>query len=184
MAGAGGAGGAVALAQGGGGVGSSGTGTVGPANTVSGTSTAVTPAGPPKGTAAEQTHPSIRPRLGGAHTLFVLRLTLATAPGHVGVVATDYRVQLRTPSARPTQRCSRPANIASVVSGVAHERVPIALDAPAAGWCAGTYRVTVFLERGPYCPAPAPGQPPPPCPEFATQELDVGDAHFTVTSAR
>src|ERR1700722_16858561 len=107
---AGGAGGAVALAQGGGGVGSAGTGTVGSATTVGGTSTGATPTIPPKGTAAEQTHPYIRPRVGHAQTLFVLRLTLATAAGHMGVVATDYRVQLRTPRSSPVRRCTLPTN--------------------------------------------------------------------------
>ncbi len=43
--------------------------------------------------------------------------------------------------------------------------------------------MTVFLERGPYCPPPTAGRPPTPCPEFATQELDVGDTHFTITTS-
>jgi hypothetical protein len=143
-------------------------------------STGATPTVPPKGTAAEQTRPYVRPRVGHARTRFVLRLTLGIAAGHMGGVATDYRVQLRTP--RP--RCTLPTKVASVASGAAHETVPIALRAPAAGWCNGRYQVTVLLERGPYCPAPAPGQPITVCPEFATQELDVGSTHFTVKRGR
>ncbi|MDQ6807341.1 MAG: hypothetical protein M3065_20860, partial [Actinomycetota bacterium] len=46
--------------------------------------------GRPRGTPGEQTHPFIRPRSGRPHTLFVLRLTLGIAAGHVGVVATYY----------------------------------------------------------------------------------------------
>ena len=42
--------------------------------------------------------------------------------------------------------------------------------------------MTVFLQRGPYCPKPVEGQPPTPCPEFATQELDTGSTSFTVGS--
>jgi hypothetical protein len=180
LATAGGAGSAAALAQRGGGVGSSGTGTVGPATTVSATSTAPTSTGPPKGTAAQQTHPSVRPRVGRAHTRFVVRLTLADAPGHVGVLASDYRLQLIVPRARRVSRCS-PAALANIDSGTAHQTVRIALIAPAAGWCTGRYTLSVFLQRGPYCLAPAPGQPPAPCPEFATQEHGVGNTHFTVT---
>jgi hypothetical protein len=56
----------------------------------------------------------------------------------------------------------------------------IKLTPPAHGWCKGTHRVTVFLQRGPYCPPPVQGQPPTPCPEFATQELDTGAAGFKV----
>lgn len=185
LAAAGGAGCGAALAQGGGGVGTVGTGTVGtgtvgPATTVTGTSTPPAPIGPPKGTAAEQTHPSVSPRLGRAHTRFVARLTLANAPGHAGVLATDYRLQLTAPRGKPVSRCS-PAPPMNIDSGVAGQTVRLTLAAPAAGWCTGRYTLTVFLQRGPYCPPPAPGQPPPPCPEFATQELDVGTAHFTVT---
>jgi hypothetical protein len=179
LAGACGVGGAAALAQGGVGVGSSGTGTVGPATTVTATSTTPIPAGPPKGTAAEQTDPAVIPRTGRAHTHFTARLTLADAPGHTGVLATDYRLQLTGPREHAAPRCT-PAAPANIDSGIAHQIVRIALNAPAAGWCTGRYTLTVFLQRGPYCPATAPGQPPPPCPEFATQELDVGNAHFTV----
>jgi hypothetical protein len=61
-------------------------------------------------------------------------------------------------------------------------RVP--LTEPASGWCTGRYRLTVILERGPYCAPPPAGQPPRPCPEFASQRLDVGDTLFTITRSR
>jgi hypothetical protein len=169
----------VALAHGRGGVGTSGTGTAEPARTVTGTSTT----GLPNGTAAQQTHPWIRPRVGHAHTNFVVHLTLATAAGHVGVAATSYLVQLAAPRGA-VPRCSRPTNIAAITMAPAHAIEAIPLGAPAAGWCAGRYRVTVFLQRGPYCPARLPGQLPVPCPEFATQALNVGTAHFRVEKGR
>jgi hypothetical protein len=68
----------------------------------------------------------------------------------------------------------------NIDSGIAHQVVRVVLNTPPAGWCAGRYTLTVFLQRGPYCPRPLPGQPPTPCPEFAEQDLDVGTAHFTV----
>jgi hypothetical protein len=175
-----GAGGAVALAQSGPGVGSSGTGTVGPGTIVTATSTTPAPAGPPTGTAAEQTHPSVLPRTGRAHTRFTASLTLADAPGHSGVLATDYRLQLSAAQQHVARRCL-PPTAPNIDSGTANQVVRIPLTGPAAGWCTGRYTLTVFLQRGPYCPAPTPGQPPPPCPEFATQELDVGHANFVVT---
>jgi hypothetical protein len=173
--------GAIALAQNGAGVGSSGTGTVGPGTVVTATSTTRTPAGPPMGTAAEQTHPSVFPRAGRAHTRFTASLTLADAPGHSGVLATDYRLQLSVKRKHVARRCSPPTP-PNIDSGSGNQLVRIPLTAPESGWCVGRYTLTVFLQRGPYCPAPTPGQPPPPCPEFATQELDVGHANFVVTS--
>jgi hypothetical protein len=175
-----GAGGAVAIAQSGPGVGSSGTGTVGPGTIVTATSTTPAPAGPPTGTAAEQTHPSVLPHTGRAHTRFTASLTLADAPGHSGVLATDYRLQLSAAQQHVARRCLPPTP-PNIDSGTANQVVRIPLTGPAAGWCTGRYKLTVFLQRGPYCPAPTPGQPPPPCPEFATQELDVGHANFVVT---
>src|SRR5579862_3459816 len=175
------AGGAIALAQDRAEVGASGAGTVGPGTVVTATSTTPTPAGRPLGTSAEQTHPSVRPRAGHAHTRFTASLTLANAPGHSGVLATDYRLQLSFGRKHAARRCSPPTP-PNIESGSADQLVHIPLSAPEAGWCLGSYTLTVFLQRGPYCPAPTPGQPPPPCPEFATQALDVGHATFVVTS--
>lgn len=175
---------AATIAQGPVGAGSSGTETVGPATIVTtGTGTGSTaPSGPPRGTPAEQTHPRMLPPTGRARTQFTIRLTLADAPGHTGVVATDYRLQLTTPTNAHVERCSPGTAPGNIQSGSASEVLGIRLITPVAGWCTGRYRLTVFLQRGPYCPPPAAGQPPAPCPEFATQELDVGDTHFTITA--
>lgn len=176
-------GGAIALAQNGTGIGSSGTGTVGPGSVVTATSTPLTPGGPPMGTVAEQTHPSVLPRAGRADTRFTASLTLADAPGHSGVLATDYRLQLSVKRKQVAARCLPPTP-PNIDSGSANQVVHVPLTAPESRWCVGRYMLTVFLQRGPYCPASTPGQPPPPCPEFATQELDVGHASFVVTSLR
>ena len=143
----------------------------------------VSAAGSPRGTAAEQTHPSVLPHTGRARTRFTARLTLAEAPGHSGVLATDYRLALSAPRTHTTRRCL-PVTPMNIDSGAAHQVVRIPLSTPARGWCSGRYTLTVFLQRGPYCPAPTPGKPPPPCPEFATQELDVGHATFDVAGRR
>lgn len=182
LAGGAGAGAAWALGQGGGGgtgssVADGGTGTVGTGRIVTAPSTS--PSGLPRGTAAEQTHPSVLPRTGGRRTHFVVRLTLADPPGHSGVLATGYRLVLTVPAKRSAARCS-PAGPASIDAGIAHQVVRVPLATPAGGWCRGRHGLTVFLQRGPYCPTPAPGSPPPPCPEFAEQDLEVGSAHFTV----
>jgi hypothetical protein len=52
----------------------------------------------------------------------------------------------------------------------------VRLRAPRSGWCTGRYAVTVYLQRGPYCPGP--GRP---CPLFATREQPTGAARFRVT---
>jgi hypothetical protein len=129
----------------------------------------------------ERTDPQMQPTSGGRLTLFTLTFTLRDAPGHEGVMATEYRAQVTAPSgSRSSCVAAQPPAIDSGTAG-ASER--IALTPPAAGWCRGTYLVTVFLQRGPYCPKPVEGQPPTPCPEFATQELDTGSTSFTVGSS-
>jgi hypothetical protein len=182
----GGTAGAVAIAQSTAGIGASETGTVGPATTVTASpgSGASPPSGPPHGTAAEQTHPAMLPRNGGPHTRFAVRLTLAQMPGHTGVLAVAYRPQITAPAGVDAGRCSPSNPPASIDSGRAGETLRMPLRTPRGGWCSGVYRVTIFLERGPYCPRPSAGQPPPPCPEFATQELDVGETHFIVKQPR
>jgi hypothetical protein len=122
----------------------------------------------------------VTPATGRAFTRFTVRLTLADTPGHTGVFATDYRLQLTAPRNAPAVRCAPQTPPDNIDSGTAGEVLHIPLTAPAAGWCTGRYQVTIFLERGPFCPQATPGQPPPPCPEFATQDLDVGNTHYTV----
>jgi hypothetical protein len=135
----------------------------------------------PKGTSEQQTHPRMVPRVGRRHTAFAVEFTLADAPGHQGVVATDYRIDVAVPSAKRAGCTPAPPPI--VDAGEQGTTVSVGLPEPVHGWCARRYHVTVFLQRGPYCLAPAPGEPPPPCPEFASQDLDVGHAHFTVHRA-
>lgn len=139
---------------------------------------AASASGSPKASKSQQTHPRVRPRVGGRRTTFTLSFTLRQTPGHSGVMQTDYRVEI-SPRQRSPAACS-PSQPAPITSGTAGEVVRLALAPPSHGWCARTYRVTVFLERGPYCPPPHSGGSPTPCPEFATQELDVGRARFRV----
>lgn len=127
---------------------------------------------------AEQTHPRVRPAEGGRHTSFTLSFTVRQSLGHAGVVATDYRVQASP--VRPARASCSPSQPVPISSGSPGQVIRLALHPPPAGWCKRQYAVTVFLQRGPYCPPPTAGQPPPPCPEFATQDLDTGEARFTV----
>lgn len=159
--------------------GSAGTGTAtATVVTVSPTNGAPESSGAPKAPSGERTHPRLQPTIGRRHTRFTLTFTLRDAPGHQGVLAVDYRVQVAPPvGARAS--CT-PAETPTIDTGTAGAIEQVSLRPPAQGWCRGLHRVTVFLERGPYCPPPVEGQTPTPCPEFATQELDTGDASFTV----
>jgi hypothetical protein len=129
----------------------------------------------------ELTHPQVRPAKGGRLTSFTLAFTLREAPGHQGVFAVDYRLQVTAPPGAGASCMPTPPP--TIESGAVGELEQIALQPPPQGWCRGTYRATVFLQRGPYCPPPVQGQQPTPCPEFATQELDTGTANFTVVAA-
>jgi hypothetical protein len=129
----------------------------------------------------ELTHPQIHPTFGSGVTVFNLTFTLRDAPGHEGVMAIEYRVQITAPP--DTDSSCMAAQPPAIDSGTVGALEQITLTPPAGGWCRGTYRVTVFLQRGPYCPPPVEGQPPIPCPEFATQELDTGSTSFTVGSS-
>lgn len=172
------AGAAVAGAQGTG-HGSTGIGSAGPGQTVTaalGQSTQVT--GPPRGTRAEQTFPRLVPRTAKRASRVAVYFTLADRPGHAGVTETSYRVQTDAPpGSRAACQAMGPPTVDSGSQGAV---VRVSLPRPVHGWCVGRYTVSVFLQRGPYCPKPAPGQPPQPCPEFATRDLDVGHAQLTV----
>lgn len=128
----------------------------------------------------QRTHPSVSPVTGDSSTSFELSFTLRQTPGHHGVVATDYRVEV-APYRGSASSCW-PPQPSTISGGQAGTVVKLALAPPAGGWCVGRYRVTVFLERGPYCPPPQPH--PQPCPEFATQELDTGHTHFLIDGTR
>jgi hypothetical protein len=129
----------------------------------------------------ERTDPQIHPTSGTGLTVFTLTFTLGDAPGHEGVMATEYRVQVTAPPGSGSS-CIAPQPPA-IVSGAAGALEQITLTPRDSGWCRGIYLVTVFLQRGPYCPPPVEGQQPIPCPEFATQELDTGSTNFTVGSS-
>lgn len=127
--------------------------------------------------AAQRTHPHVRPRTGGPATAFMLSFTPRSTPGHTGLFATDYRIGVYSVRRAPI-RC-QPPEPANIVTGTAGQIERVTLSGPSSGWCRGRYTATVYLERGPYCPPPVYGMPTP-CPEFATQELDTGAAHFSV----
>jgi len=94
------------------------------------------------------------------------------------VLAVDYRIWIAPPP--HTRAACQPAALPDIAEGHAGAPARVTLASPPHGWCPGTYTVTVSLQRGPYCPKPASGGPPTPCPEFATQDLNTGRAHFTV----
>lgn len=137
----------------------------------------------PTGTPPQQTHPVVRPRHPTRRSRVAVRFTLTDAPGRHGAFESDYRVQVDRP-ARSRAACAATAAPRPVTSGAQGSRVTVALPAPAHGWCQGRYAVTVFLQRGPYCPKPQEGQPPQACPEFATQDLRVGRTTFVVGAPR
>lgn len=162
--------------------GGSGSGTAGPGTTVTAAPGSTQPSGPPAGTAEQQTHPAVHPRRPTRRSHVSVQLTLSNAPGHQGVVESDYRIQVdQPPGSRVACAAAAPAN---VTGGTQGDRVTVPLPAPRYGWCRGKYTVTVFLQRGPYCPAPQNGQPPQPCPEFASQDLQVGRSTFLVRTPR
>lgn len=122
---------------------------------------------------SEQTHPSVRPATGGPGTKFVLRLTVRDALGVHGVVQTDYRVS----ASGRGRGCSVGFARSPLLSGQPGQRVSIPMGTFP---CVARYRGVVVMDRGPYCPRPAAGQPPRPCPEFASQSLVVGRFSFRV----
>ncbi len=140
------------------------------------------PSGLPQAPSGEQTHPRVRPAFGEPHTAFAVLFSLREAPGHHGALSVDYRVGVSRPARSPSSCASPQPSI--IDSGAVGEVKRLVLTSPAGGWCAGRYRATVLLQRGPYCPPPVEGQPPTPCPEFASQELETGAATFTVGPRR
>lgn len=122
---------------------------------------------------SQLTHPQVRPAEGGRRSSFSLAFTLREAPGHEGGFVVDYGVDVTAPPGAGAG-CT-PSLPPKIESGAVGERDQIALQPPPHGWCSGTYRATVLLQRSPYCP------PLTPCPEFAIRPLDTGTADFTVT---
>ena len=137
---------------------------------------------PPVGSSAQQTHPVVHPKRPTRRSHVSVRVTLSDAPGHEGVVESDYLIQVDQPiGSRAACAATAPPN---VTSGTRGTRVSVALPSPRYGWCHGRYTATVFLQRGPYCPTPPAGQPPQPCPEFASRDLQVGRRTFVVRAPR
>lgn len=132
------------------------------------------PPGPPRGGPNQQTLATVTPHHGASSTQFVLSLTVRETLGVQGVTSTDYAVQI-DPPVGSAPACA-PLALAPLQQGAPGQLLGVALVPGAGGaWCDGEYTVTVFLERGPYC-----RQDQPPCPEFASQRLDVGDTGFGV----
>lgn len=127
----------------------------------------------PNGPSAEQTRPTVAPAQGHSSTAFVLRLTAREQIGVNGVVSSDYRVR----ASRVGGGCASQIVIAQGARG---SRLRVRLPPPRGGWCAGRYKGTVLLERGPYCPKGGTTGPPQPCPLFASQQVTVGRFGFRV----
>ena len=126
---------------------------------------------PPRAPASEQTHPHVHPTTGGGHTTFILTLTAGDDLGVRGVLQTDYRVSV---SGHANRGCVNTFG-ASIDRGSKGQRLTLKITQGAGpAWCRGRYHGLVVLERGPYCPKPAPGKPPRPCPLFPSRALDVG----------
>lgn len=127
---------------------------------------------------AERTNPQVRPAIGGRYTDFLLDFTLREAPGHAGFYSVSYRIQVTPP--RGSKQVCTPDWTPSVLTGEAGTHKRVRLRPPARGWCPGLHRVTVFLERGPYCGPPIERRATIVCPEFATEELSTGTTSFAV----
>ncbi|GAC1435853.1 MAG: hypothetical protein NVSMB51_06060 [Solirubrobacteraceae bacterium] len=118
----------------------------------------------------------MRPRAGGPHTRFSLRLTARSKLGTQGVIRTSYRVTVAGPA---RAGCVHGVSLA-VAPAAGGERVSLPRRGPAGRGGEGRVRGSVELERGPACQPGARGGPPTPCPKFATRLLLVGRFAFTV----
>lgn len=129
----------------------------------------------------ELTHPRAHPSAATRHTAFAVAFTLRHDAGHQGVTQTVYQVRVAAP--RGARRACTPSSARTVTRGSAGTRRRVTLIAPTHGWCTGRYHATVWLQTGPYCPKPQPGQRPTPCPLFASREQATGTTRFTVRPA-
>ena len=134
----------------------------------------------------EQTHPSVRPRVGGRHRTFELSFTLAQAPGHTGTEFTEYRAVVSAP-AHARASCL-PTQPAPVTSGSPGQVERVALHPPRHAWCRLRYAVTVYLQRTNICGPPIEPAPRIVCPltpsgvepVYPIGEFNTGETHFTV----
>jgi hypothetical protein len=134
-----------------------------------------TPVVPP----SEQTHPLVRPAVGGPRRVFTLRFTRRVDPGTSEGESLAYEVELSRPDGGGA-RCLSDSPEATG-EGEVGERVAVALRPPRAGWCRGRYVATVYLERRPACQGPptAPRRDAIACPLFIAL-APTGSAGFRV----
>lgn len=136
----------------------------------------VSPVVPP----AERTAPRVTPARGAPHAAFAVLFTLRETPGHRGILAVDYRVEISSPPGLAASCTVRQPP--ALTEGEDGTQARVELISPARGWCQGRYRATVYLERGPYCSPPRAARRAKVCPLFATREIDTGEAAFSVIS--
>jgi hypothetical protein len=135
---------------------------------------------------AEQTHPHVKPRVGGRHRTFQLSFTLAQAPGGSGSAYTAYRAVISAP-AHARSSCV-PTQPQPVTTGSQGEVKRVPLHPPAHNWCRGRYGVTVYLQRTQICGPPIGPAPRIVCPlsahavepAYPIEELKTGETHFRV----
>lgn len=133
----------------------------------------------------QQTHPHVKPQVGGRHSKFKLSFTLAQAPGRVGMEETSYRAEVSAPP--DTRESCSPPQPAPIVTGSQAEVERIALYPPQRGWCKGQYAVTVYLQQTHTCGPPAAMTSRHLCPVSSsesepaqTEEVNTGETHFKV----
>jgi hypothetical protein len=133
------------------------------------------PAGVPAAPTGLQTHPTVTPPRGGAHTTFVVRLTVRTALGVKSGLIADYRLMVSGGSASDGSAGCQATAARALLTAPAGRRVALALSASPAGWCQGRYSGQILLDRRPYCP------PRRACPQFILAPVAVGDVSFVVS---
>jgi hypothetical protein len=116
----------------------------------------------------------VHPHAGNRQTTFAVTLTAGDDLGVHGVVQSGYRIEVTS------DRRGCAGTGVGLPSATKGQRLTVRLAPPRGGWCRGRFSGVLLFQRGPYCPTPAPGQPPRPCPLFPTQELDVGRFAFRV----
>ncbi len=118
----------------------------------------------------QATQPTISPPVGGPLTVFTLKLTSHAQLGSRSVAMTTYDIAIVGPR---VAACGT-GTAARIDHGTIGERISVRLRSGSAGWCAGRYRATVFLQQGPQCRRSQR------CPEFRTSRSEVGSVTWTV----
>ncbi len=126
---------------------------------------------------AQQTMPTVSPKHGRRHTVFVVSFTARTAAGAHGDTTARYVVMaVRRGTSTPTSCNATVSRDAGATA--AGKRVRVGLHA-ARRWCLGHYRATVVLNRKVNCTQP-PNSPPVACPAIAFAPINTGDTTFAV----